>query len=63
MCPQNPSELVVEYRKEQRLLLYETEIVEVLEKIRNIGNNIGQSNQEPNEECNNFIAKLEDCKC
>ena len=67
MCPQSPSQLVEQYRKEQRLLLnknlfesddFEDKIKDIKEKTKI--STVQTPQQE--EKCNEFLKKLEECK-
>ena len=66
MCPQSPSQLVVQYRKEQRLLLNNNlfESSDIVQKINDILGNAdtGTPTEQEEEKCNDFLKKLKECK-
>ena len=64
MCPQNPSLIVQEYRREQRLLMNLREIIDFAGKISDIEReaNTITTETDHDQECEDLIKKLEECK-
>ena len=68
MCPQSPSPLVAEYRREQRLLLNKEQIDSIQDKIKRVeknakeSTNTGLPNPQQKKKCDDFIDKLKECK-
>ena len=66
MCPQSPSQLVQQYRKEQRLLLnknlFESDLKNKIEEIEDNTRRSLVQTQQQKEKCEDFLKKLEECK-
>ena len=66
MCPQSPSQLVEQYRKEQRLLLnknlFESDLKNKIEEIEDNTRRSLVQTQQQKEKCEDFLKKLEECK-
>ena len=66
MCPQSPSQLVEQYRKEQRLLLnknlFESDLKNKIEEIEDNTRRSPVQTQQQKKKCEDFLKKLEECK-